>query len=82
VRFDSYYTAADVCKEVGWDGKVNTLYQRVHAAVSTGHAGDVARCGRSFVLSADNVRRLPDHLRGRWPEGEKRRRGAKKTAAG
>jgi hypothetical protein len=62
------YAVADVCRKLGWSPSDNRLYQRVHGSICVGHAGQVARCGRSFALTAANVRRLVAYLQERWPE--------------
>jgi hypothetical protein len=60
------YAVADVCRKLGWSPSDNRLYQRVHGSICVGHAGQVARVGRSFALTAANVRRLVAYLQERW----------------
>jgi hypothetical protein len=61
------YTIADVCRSIGWDPLDTKYYQRVWVACGQGHAGDVLRTGRGFVLTADNKAQVVEHLRERWP---------------
>jgi hypothetical protein len=66
------YSVAQVVEMLGWRSVAPHLYQksyqRAYQAVCLGHAGQVRRLARGFVLTEKNVEKLTAYLRKRWPE--------------
>ena len=66
------FNVADVIGLAGWrpQGRkaYGQCYQRVRQAVCLGHAGNVSRMGRGFVLRKANVEKVVAYLRERYPQ--------------
>jgi hypothetical protein len=66
------FSVAQVVEMLGWRSEEPPIYQksyqRVYQAVCLGHAGQVRRMARGFVLTEKNVTKLMGYLRKRWPE--------------